>query len=133
MNKIIESIQFRDIAYNSASNKFEELLVLKNPSTEWIKNSLKNIDLRFIYNPEKNILYIWNGSKWMHSEVMNTVDLKLSKNINIIGVFSPSLIEVWTEISENDDENEAILLSKKYAGKLFKEIYPTGYQIVAYS
>ena len=86
--------------------------------------------------PEEEIstgIYIWNGSKWMHSEVMDNVDLKLSSNINIIGVFSPNLIEVWSEISPNDDKDEAIMLSKKYAGKLFKSIYPFGYQIIAYS
>ena len=68
----------------------------------------------------------------MHSEVIDAVDMNLSSPY-IIGVFSPVLIEVWTEISPNDDEDEAIMISKKYAGKLFKSIYPSGYQIIAYS
>lgn len=133
LKNITESIYYKDLAFNNAFNKFEELIVLKNPSVEWIKNELTKNDLRFIYNPDINTLYIWNGSKWMHSEVMDNVDLKLSSNINIIGVFSPNLIEVWSEISPNDDKDEAIMLSKKYAGKLFKSIYPFGYQIIAYS
>mgnify|MGYP000104956242 CR=1 FL=1 len=132
LKNITESIYYKDLAFNNAFNKFEELIVLKNPSIEWIKNELKKLDLRFIYNPKNDILYVWNGSKWMHSEVIDAVDMNLSSPY-IIGVFSPGLIEVWTEISPNDDEDEAIMISKKYAGKLFKSIYPSGYQIIAYS
>lgn len=131
--KLNESVHFNDLAYNSAFEKFEELTVLKNPSVEWIKNELTKVDLRFIYNPYKNILYVWNGSKWMHGDVMEVVDMNLAKENNIIGVLSPSLVEVWSEISPNDDEEEAMMLSKKYAGKLFKSIYPFGYQIRVYS
>lgn len=131
--KLNESVYFNDLAYNSAFEKFEELTVIKNPSIDWIKNELTKIDLRFIYNPFKNILYVWNGSKWMHSEVMDNVDMNLAEEYNIIGVFSPGLVEVWSEISPNDDEEEAVMLSRKYAGKLFKSIYPSGYKIVAYS
>lgn len=130
---INESICFNDMAYNEAFNKFEDLTVWKNPSIEWIKNQLKNIDLRFIYNPDADILYVWDGGKWMHSEVMDTVDMKMSSNVNIIGVFSPGAVEIWAEISPADDADEAKMLTRKYAGKLLKQIYPYGYQLIAYT
>lgn len=130
---IVESICFNDMAYNEAFNKFEDLTVWKNPSIDWIKNQLKNIDLRFIYNPDADILYVWDGGKWMHSEVMDTVDMKMSANVNIIGVFSPGAVEIWAEISPADDADEAKMLTRKYAGKLLKQIYPYGYQLIAYT
>jgi hypothetical protein len=121
------------MAYNNAFNKFEELTVWKNPSIDWLQNELENIDLRFIYNPDDNMLYIWNGSKWMHSEVMDNVDMKMSSNVNIIGVLSPSVVEIWAEISPSDNANEAKSLTRKYMGKLLKEIYPDGYQLIVYT
>lgn len=130
---INESICFNDMAYNEAFNKFEDLTVWKNPSIDWIKNQLENIDLRFIYNPDADILYVWDGGKWMHSEVMDTVDMKMSSNVNIIGVFSPGVVEIWAEISPADDADEAKMLTRKYAGKLLKQIYPYGYQLIAYT
>ena len=130
---ITESIHFNDMAYNNAFNKFEELTVWKNPSIDWLQNELENIDLRFIYNPDANMLYVWNGSKWMHSEVMDNVDMKMSSNVNIIGVLSPSVVEIWAEISPNDNANEAKSLTRKYMGKLLKDIYPDGYQLIAYT
>lgn len=130
---INESICFNDMAYNEAFNKFEDLTVWKNPSIDWIKNQLKNIDLRFIYNPDADILYVWDGGKWMHSEVMDTVDMKMSDNVNIIGVFSPGAVEIWAEISPVDDADEAKMLTRKHMGKLLKQIYPFGYQLIAYT
>lgn len=130
---ITESIHFNDMAYNEAFNKFEDLTVWKNPSIDWIKNQLKNIDLRFIYNPDADILYVWDGGKWMHSEVMDTVDMKMSTNVNIIGVFSPGAVEIWAEISPVDDVDEAKMLTRKHMGKLLKQIYPFGYQLIAYT
>lgn len=130
---ITESIHFNDMAYNNAFNKFEELTVWKNPSIDWLQDELENIDLRFIYNPDANMLYVWNGSKWMHSEVMDNVDMKMSSNVNIIGVLSPSVVEIWAEISPNDNANEAKSLTRKYMGKLLKDIYPDGYQLIAYT
>lgn len=130
---ITESIHFNDMAYNNAFNKFEDLTVWKNPSIDWLQNELENIDLRFIYNPDANMLYVWNGSKWMHSEVMDNVDMKMSSNVNIIGVLSPSVVEIWAEISPTDNANEAKSLTRKYMGKLLKDIYPDGYQLIAYT
>lgn len=127
-----ESVQYDDLTFNLASNKFEQLTVIKNPSIDWIKNKIQQSDLRFIYNPNISTLYIWNGSRWMHSEVMDNANLKLSDN-DIIGILSPNLVEVWSEISPNEDEEEAKELTKKYFGHILKDIFPNGYRIVTYS
>lgn len=130
--KFQESVQYDDLTFNLASNKFEQLTVIKNPSINWIKNKIQQSDLRFVYNPNISTLYIWNGSRWMHSEVMDNANLKLSDN-DIIGILSPNLVEVWLEISPNEDEEEAKELTKKYFGHILKDIFPNGYRIVTYS
>ena len=130
--KFQESVCFDDLAYNSASEKFENLRIIKNPSINWIQSELEKNDLRFIYNPLKNILYVWNGNRWIHGDVMDNVDLRLSDK-DIIGVLGPKLVELWAEISPSEDENEAISLTKKYFGEVLKQIYPSGYNIRVYS
>ena len=132
--QLTESILYDDLAYNDWNEKYEQLTVIANPSIDWLRNQLNRDDcygFRFLHNTERNKLYVWDCKQpWMHQQVFDMVDMDWGKpGTNVIGIFEPDCVAVWEELADDGEASSSIKLAKKLDGKLFKQLYPNGYQI----
>jgi len=132
--QLTESILYDDLAYNDWNEKYEQLTVIANPSIEWLRNQLNSDDcwgFRFLHNTERNKLYVWDCKQpWMHQQVFDMVDMDWGKpGTNVVGIFEPDCVAVWEELAEDGEAESSIRLAKKLDGKLFKELYPDGYEM----
>lgn len=85
--------------------------IIKNPSFELIRETLKEQDLGFTFNPIKNDLTIYK-------------DISLMEDTdNLSGILSPKLVEI-----KSDDEE----YTKKVLSNSLKKIFPEGYKIIVY-
>ena len=132
--KLNESVYFNDEVFNDWNDTYEQLKVLLNPSIEWLRNELNKPDcwgFRFLHNTEDNLLYVWDcHQSFMHQQVFDIIDPKWGKSgTNVIGIFEPEGVSVWEEMADDGVASHSIKLAKKLDGKLFKELYPDGYEI----
>ena len=85
--------------------------IIKNPSFELIRETLKEQDLGFTFNPIKNDLTIYK-------------DISLMEDTdNLSGILSPKLVEI-----KSDDEE----YTEKVLNNSLKKIFPEGYKIIIY-
>lgn len=118
-----ESLYFNEEVYDEYSENYIQLKVWKNPSAEWIRNTFNKTEygaFRFVYNSQSKTLYVWDAGVAMHGAVMEYADV----DGDIVGTLGDNNeVLVWPYISEDDDIDDAIEITKEKFGWFLKEIY----------
>lgn len=118
-----ESLYFNEEVYDEYSENYIQLKVWKNPSAEWIRNTFSKTEygaFRFVYNSQSKTLYVWDAGVAMHGAVMEYADV----DGDIVGTLGDNNeVLVWPYISEDDDIDDAIEITKEKFGWFLKEIY----------
>lgn len=102
----------------------DEMIVWKNPSAEWVKDQIYNKDeyFRFVFDSEKNIIYMWYGDMGFHMDTMEIT----GADGDIVGTIYRGQIDYWGEEDTLDSINDLFYSKRK---EWIDIIEPNGYDI----